>query len=292
MTVSADGRILVLEQTNKRVQAFDVNATPVQCFAGALTFDLDAKYAGTLDSGVISTELATALQAATKPDIAPRVYLQDEQTPDLNKGDVSVSIRSAFSAKGITLSAQTTVKAITSGSIWFLEDKETSLSFDVRADEYEVPVRSAASYSVEVQSKGSRWIVRDSTNVQSFRIQKDSASGKLKGQQLIATMALKDSADNLEYLDVACEPEGFIYVLSYLRPGGKLSDYRLDIYNPDGTHLARTPKKPGDPGVNAAKIAVDHWRTLFTLNYEALSGPGGRTEPSVSQWAPSVPKVE
>jgi hypothetical protein len=39
--------------------------------------------------------------------------------------------------------------------------------------------------------------------------------------------------------------------------------------------------------VNAAKIVVDMWRNLYTLNYESFLGPGERTEPSVSAWIPS-----
>jgi hypothetical protein len=68
----------------------------------------------------------------------------------------------------------------------------------------------------------------------------------------------------------------------------------LDIYNPDGSFLVRTP----DPRlhtagnmqyVSAARIALDVWRNLFTLNYSTFMGPGGRTEPSVSQWMPTPP---
>ncbi len=204
-----------------------------------------------------------------------------ESADDLDKGDVSSGVRRAFLQKGIELSAKCSVRAISAGSIWLLEDVENQIGFDIRDDGYELASRGTAAWSVEVQSKGNRWIVRDSTNVQTFRIQK--ATGKLEAHQLIATMALKDPEANLDYLDIACEPEGFIYILSSLRPGDQLSNYRLDLYNPDGTFLSRTPK------VNAAKITVNHWRTLFTLNYQALIGPQGGTEPSVSQWEPSVP---
>jgi hypothetical protein len=41
--------------------------------------------------------------------------------------------------------------------------------------------------------------------------------------------------------------------------------------------------------VSAARIALDVWRNLFTLNYSTFKGPGGRTEPSVSQWMPTPP---
>jgi hypothetical protein len=86
-------------------------------------------------------------------------------------------------------------------------------------------------------------------------------------------------------LDLSVESKGYLYVLKYLAPasGAVLaSDYRLDLYNPDGTFLAQVA------GLAAARLQVDLWRNLFTLNYEILTG-SGRTEPSVAQWIPSTP---
>jgi hypothetical protein len=74
-------------------------------------------------------------------------------------------------------------------------------------------------------------------------------------------------------------------VLKYLEPvSGQVlaSDYRLDIYNPDGSFLTQVA------GLAAARLQVDLWRNLFTLNYEILQG-SGRTEPSVAEWIPSTP---
>jgi hypothetical protein len=103
-------------------------------------------------------------------------------------------------------------------------------------------------------------------------------------------MALKDGiTPGIHYLDIGVETKSFIYVLSYKGTGSDPSDYRLDIYNPDGSWLARTPKNEGDAGVNAAKFVVDQWRNLYTLNYEVILGPNNRTEPSVSTWIPSTP---
>jgi hypothetical protein len=86
-------------------------------------------------------------------------------------------------------------------------------------------------------------------------------------------------------LDLSVESKGYLYVLKYLAPasGAVLaSDYRLDIYNPDGTFLVQVA------GLAAARLHVDLWRNAFTLNYEILPG-SGRTEPSVAQWIPSTP---
>ena len=83
------------------------------------------------------------------------------------------------------------------------------------------------------------------------------------------------------YLDMSVTDDGWIYVLSYVNTGRTATDYRLDLYTPTGAFLSRTT------GVNGAKIVVDSWRRVYTLNYESFLGPGNRTEPSVSQWIPS-----
>lgn len=102
-------------------------------------------------------------------------------------------------------------------------------------------------------------------------------------KQKSAIMSLRRDNGAVEYLDLAVESTGYLYVLSYANGGTQPSDYRLDIYAPDGTFLSRTS------GVAAARLAVDRWRNLFTLNYEPLRGPRG-LEPSVSEWIPSTPK--
>ncbi len=86
-------------------------------------------------------------------------------------------------------------------------------------------------------------------------------------------------------LDLSVESKGYIFVLKYLTAQGtsvQATDYRLDIYSPDGSFLTQVS------GLAAARLQVDLWRNLFTLNYEIINGTG-RTEPSVSQWIPSTP---
>ena len=61
--------------------------------------------------------------------------------------------------------------------------------------------------------------------------------------------------------------------------------YRLDIYHPTQTGTAPISTTTN---VNAAKIAIDFWRNVYTLNYEVLARPSpGLAEPSVSLWVPS-----
>ena len=86
-----------------------------------------------------------------------------------------------------------------------------------------------------------------------------------------------------QYLDMAIEYGGYIYVLS-----ANQGTYRLDIYHPaqSGTAPISTTM-----GFNAAKLCVDFWRNLYSLNYEVIVAPGGSppgfTEPSVSLWTPT-----
>lgn len=97
-------------------------------------------------------------------------------------------------------------------------------------------------------------------------------------------MALRN-AGTTAYLDLSVEAKGYLFVLGHTGDvaTAKADQYRVDVYEPDGTFLVSTP------GVAAAKIAVDLARSMFTLNWETLSGPGGRTEPTVSKWLPPPP---
>lgn len=104
------------------------------------------------------------------------------------------------------------------------------------------------------------------------------------GRGTRAQLPLRDEGGPVTHLDIAAEVGGHFYVLKYLGEGRTVADYRLDIHAPDGTWLSQTV------AVNAGKLAVSLWREMFTLDFDAFEGPGGRTEPSVSQWIPSTPQ--
>jgi hypothetical protein len=117
----------------------------------------------------------------------------------------------------------------------------------------------------------------------------------LEVKEYLATIPLHPPHTPGEVLDLDTELEGFIYVLGYTGQGNKPDDYYLDIYEPSGAWLCRTP----DPkitrdakGVNAAKLTVDMWRNLYGLTYEHFQGPKGRTEPTVATWTPSTPATK
>jgi len=95
-------------------------------------------------------------------------------------------------------------------------------------------------------------------------------------------LLLMSEPEAVVYLDLSADALGFLYVLSYVNDGGSPADYRLDIYEPGGDFLVRTT------GIAAGRMTVDPFRTVYTVNYEAVAG-AARIEPSLSQWIPSTP---
>jgi hypothetical protein len=97
---------------------------------------------------------------------------------------------------------------------------------------------------------------------------------------------LELNAPGRTYLDIAVEFSGYIYVLST----DASHAHRLDIYHP--TQAGALPICT-TRSLNAARLTVDFWRNVYSLNYEVLTLPGGGipgfTEPSVSLWVPPPP---
>lgn len=99
----------------------------------------------------------------------------------------------------------------------------------------------------------------------------------------VNSFALK-STNATRYLDMAIEAAvGYVFVLYFENDGSQPSDYVLDIYTKDGAYLTQTR------GMNVARIALDYWRNVYSLNFESITGPNSRLEPSISQWIPSTP---
>ena len=140
----------------------------------------------------------------------------------------------------------------------------------------------SASVTVTVRDPGRLWTLQDLRTASSYKISLDPGGKQLDVVSLVPIAPLHDYVPEAgaTYLSMAAEPKGHMYILSYTGDGSSPEDYQLDIYQPNGPWLTRTT------GLNAARIVVDMWRNLYTLNYEAVEGPGARTEPSVSTWVP------
>ena len=114
-----------------------------------------------------------------------------------------------------------------------------------------------------------------------------------------------DLPNDVTYLDMVAvgnKKMTYLYVLYYTNKGSDTTDYNLAIYQygetaPESNPLVTTNEVP------AARLQVDMWHTMYTLNYEMTTdgsgnpagpsgtnvGPYGRTVPSVSAWLPPVP---
>ena len=127
-----------------------------------------------------------------------------------------------------------------------------------------------------------------------------SAGSRLAARRRFATAAAVGDSDlafsmplvsDGTYLDIAVDGAGQIYLLYFTGDGGDPEDYRVDVYNQDGT-----PLNTNSPGVNVAQLAVDYWRSIYGANYSALDDVGTDTphissdlkvlEPSLSRFDP------
>lgn len=297
LTITADGRILILEEGNRRIQAFDVKGNPVSCFSvGQPSFTIARSFAADLDNHDATVALVQAFQQHVTPALAPKFAVSDpgEIVTDLDAGTVDAKLVTAFYHAGYgsdhDVPSDYDVTSTTAGKLWLVTNTKTQATFDVRvlADKYDIDhlyVYSGATLSVTERSKGLDWLVEDTTNSTRYEVTAPADGSDLEVQQVISYMPLReDQTPGLQYLDVAVEPKGYIYVLMVAVAGGTPT-FMLDIYNPDGSPLLDHPQS----GVNAARLTVDQWRSMFTLNYNVVLGPNGRTEPGVSQWQPSTP---
>jgi hypothetical protein len=311
ITVAPDGRVLVLETGNQRIQGFDTRGNPVPGFVGQLLFTLPSSdYMADLNNGVFSA----ALQQQFQPNGLTHIFdLDPALQSDLDKANLSNNLVNAFADEYITLtynpdkpkdpSVSTYITVNTPGSSWTITDPNKIRVYDITKTSSKLEVFDVLNnVTVTVRAKDKQWIAADLNGARSYDIEVDeSDNSKLNLYEYLSYMPLYNpKKENVTYLDLAAESKGFIYVLSYINAGKTNSDYRLDIYQPDGTFLVRSPDEKLQPAplqyMSAARLTLDIWRNVFTLNYELITGTDGktfpagwRTEPSISHWIPTPP---
>lgn len=350
LTVAADGRILVLENSNQRVQSFDLNGNPSPSFDGVQRVMINAaNFKETLDKGHAALELRKSLLSGgvnltgrwqivigndllqIEPDnelLIIRKNGEDLSTfwdlsdsagtykyhleltdgnvvvdipgtsgftlpakaqDSLLRGTVTPDIIAAFHANGIEISPQ----SVAVGNVLSInrEGSEDSLALGIIPQQLidalktrGIALDSAAVVNdviaVTVLHPGSEWIIRDVPLAASLKLTLTADGSQIKVVDYLSYFPLR-VAGNRTFLSISCELLGYVYVLSYNGAGDKVEDYILDIYEPNGNWLNSTS------GVNAALIVVNQWRTVYTLDYQSFTGPGGRIEPSVSVWIPT-----
>lgn len=316
MTVTADGRILVLETGTSyidgpRIQAFDVKGNRVPCFSvnqpGFVIADGAAQIAADLDDRTVSQTLLGLFQRNFTPATGASAVIDSPDVAgvaaDLDQGVVDERFIAVLVHYGLARDgdapADFAVTVTEAGKLWYVSAKKTGAVWDVRATTAPnsgaplIDIWMQFGLAITLRSAGHAWTIEDSVHAMTFSVGKAATSDDLTVQQLSSFMPLRPQSvtGTLTYLDLASETKGYVYVLSVIdnnynsshRPGDLV--FQLDIYSPDGTPLLDAPQT----GLNAGKITVDQYRSLYSLNFNVVIGPDTRTEPGVSQWTPSTP---
>lgn len=313
LAISPDGKIYVLESLSNRIQAFDINGNPAPSFTGDKMFNL--QNAGSIMADLDQRKTPQSLiDAFVENGAADLFVLKDLFIEQLDAGKMTMDIINAFADHMVYLAyvsgetggiipdpAETSfITVIKPGSSWQITDPSRRYEYALNFGPEGILVQDKfTNTEIIILAKGLSWQLKDLAGGTSFIL---NAKGKdLEVSHYLSYFPINQKGEQLEYCDIAIESKGYVYVLSYNKENvsGEVpnSAYLLDVYTPDGKFLFRSPDSRLTPAaemeyIAAGRITIDLWRNLFALNYEKIAGPGGRTEPSVSQWMPSPPLFE
>lgn len=313
LAVSPDGKIYILESLNNRVQAFDMNGNPAPSFKGEDLFTIENisltdKITQELNKKVASQSLIDLFTEKSPQNLFSTDIIKKQM---LDAGKLTKEIIQEFADHMIQLSYKADEKGaiipdpketsfvtvINKGKQWKITDPSKKIVYslilkkDIIIVSYEI-----TQTEVIILNEGKTWQLKDLFKANSYLISLEEK--KISVADYLPYFPLNPFNEQLNYCDLAIESKGYVYILSYKGdPTSKNiphTAYVLDVYTPDGAHLFRTPDKKFAQGtemeyIAAGKITVDLWRDLFSLNYEKIEGPGGRTEPSISKWSPTPP---
>ena len=295
LDICPDGTILVLEQGNQRVQAFDAHANPVPNFDEKLLFTAAG---GGITGALDQEKLPAALRALFISNSVNLLFsLPASISGDLTPGTANQALLDAFQDEGTLLSTTSTVAAGAATGQWTIADPQLKQNYAVVGNStsggFDVFHIFGSDATVTARVLGARWVISDPAGAAAYDIKVDpDDSSKIDVYNFVSTFPLAATADGsaATCLDIAVEPTGYAYVLTHTGKGDQISDFALDIYTAEGAFLSRTGSVPGAAtGFVGAKIAVDIWRNLFTLDYQVTVGPNGQSEPQISQWVPTPP---
>jgi hypothetical protein len=310
LAISPDGKIMVLESISQRVQAFDLAGNPAPSFPADELFTITG--GGSMSSELNQKVAPAELISAFITNGAAHLFDMDKSfVAELDTAVLGTDILQEFADHMIYLSYDSNddgsiveasgdssyITVVAKGSQWNIIDPTRNYTYVLTLQNGVITVEDQFnSNEIIVLSKDSTWQLKDLAGGKSYYL-------ALSGSDLIVSNYLSyfpvnPKNEQLNYCDLAIESKGYLYVLSYIGDPsvGTIPNtaYRLDVYTPQGEFLFRSPDENLSGSANmeyvaAGKIALDIWRNLFSLNYEKLSGPNGRTEPSISQWIPSPP---
>jgi hypothetical protein len=320
LTVTADGRVLILEAIGKRVQAFDIKGNPVACFGNnqpdfsITTTDNGQAFAAAMDQGkVVPDALQTSLQMQTNPYNTFLLDLDGSLSANLDAGSFQAEndpVITAFAYQGITITVDSSnlndhtvssyITVNTPGFSWTITDPVQTLQYQIlKQDQNDLYVfQMIAQFQTHAIAPGQHWTLYDIYAAVTYDIQRNASQAGFDvtvKRSFFPVQPNDPNRANTTFLDLAVESKGFIYVLSYINDGSQPTDYYLDLYDPTGNYLSTLPdstKTSTPQNIVAGKITVDKFRNLFSLNYETIADPPGGPEPSLSHWQPTTPLFE
>lgn len=305
LAVAPDGRILVLESLNKRVQAFDLRGNPVPSFTpgpplGQLA---TASIAADLDHHRVPQALQKVLRESGVLERC-RIPLSLAAILDVGRFTPGDALLLELAAEGVslafdpeamddpTLSSQ--IHVVSKGTSWTIHDPRGH-QWNIEAGSEDLTVYSdIAAAEVQVQSSGRRWLVVDGFGGNAWQL--DASARSMADTDIRLALSyfplrgMRTTA--VTYVDMAVEAQGYVYVLSYQNDGSASTDYLLDIYGPDGQFLSRTPDPSATDhpaNVVTGKFTVGLFRDLYGLTFETLRSPQGTPQPGLAQWTPTPP---
>lgn len=307
LAVTPDGRILVLETTNQRIQAFDDKGNAVACFTpadplftlptAAVAADLDAgQIPEAFQAGLVTSAalfLATLdIAFAAQLDTAVFQASNDPLITALSTQGVLLSYDPA-NLTDPALSAQITV--VQCGQSWIISDPR-GMQWQITNAQtmlYIFARPAQARVRIDVQAPGQQWLLTDRDSGDTWQIAPSADPAQSNVSACQSYFALHGSAAGAPtWLDLAVEARGYIYVLLHTGDGTHPTDYLLDIYDPSGRFSVRTPNPAvtnTPQNVVAGCIAVDLWRNVYALGYDTLLGPTGGPQPTLAHWNPTPP---
>ena len=310
LAISPDGKIYVLESLNQRVQSFDIKGNASPSFPGKSLFSISggASLQPQLDQLQTPESL---IQAFIQHDVSHLFDLDSSLATLLDAGVMTQDILDAFGANMVYLAFLTDsqgkilpdpkqtafITVVEAGHSWTITDPGRNNVYVLLNGNGSISVRDQFNDTeIIVLQKGYSWQLKDLAGGRSYLMELNGSD--LAVSEYLSYFDINPNKELLTYCDIAIESKGYVYVLAFNGDPNKgpikNSDYVLDVYTPQGQHLFRTPDARLTAAnqmeyVAAGKITLDIWRNLFSLNYEKIAGPGGRTEPSVSQWSPTPP---
>lgn len=312
--VASDGRILVLEQDNSRVQAFDSCGNPVQCFAS-----------GVVVGEVGLEEWKNATSAADKVEVLADVLKRDLQTDckgfwaptgaarQMDQGIYSDadSLVLAFRAAGVEFAydpedlkdptKSTQIETVLTGKMWNLRDPRGMIWRVAVAEEVKdlpwVAYLIPSQPEVTEVTANTHWQVRDAMLGLAWDLSISPTSGdKLYVRPLRSYFEVYVAYRDALFLDVAVESKGYIYVLGYYNAsaGPKPENYFVKVYEPMGGLLFETPKEGAlkDQHIVADKLFVEGFRTLYAMSYDSIrkyQSDKVIEMAQITKWTPSPP---